>query len=244
VYHSNWIETVQRLRTRLTNLAFCNGYTIFALLALVIGCLFLLRQLAFFAYNQYAKATFMKPFYAKVALAQEYNNTLTLDNFVSRATTHASNAGSKGRRGWVENCTTPGTYFDYQAHTQLSGVRFCSYGYISYFWVNSLDAATIDHASQQMQSAGWTLQTDAAGQAVNKQRASSDVIGGYSFSRPDGVTASMMFISKQVELQNSGAFSGYPYWSFVKRTRDPHSFFIAVNVSYEVRMQGGRLLGN
>jgi len=70
------------------------------------------------------------------------------------------------------------------------------------------------------------------------------MIGGYSFSRPGGLTADMIFINKPVQLQNSGSFSAYPYWDFVTHTRDPHTFFLAVGISYNARMQGSQLLDN
>jgi len=158
------------IRARMAALVFRNWYTMAAATIMLVGVVILLKYAAFFVYNQYAQTTFMKPFYDKVALAEKYDEELPLSNFVSRATTHAVNTSSNGHQGWLENCSVPGTYFDYVANKQLQNVRFCSYEYISYFWVNTLDDTTISHASQQMQAAGWTLLDDAAGQAVNRQR--------------------------------------------------------------------------
>lgn len=232
----NWLPL------RLKLLIFRNKYTVIVAIILMVGLVTLVKYAVFFAYNQHARATFMKPFYDKVALAEKYDTELPLSNFVSRTTTHTVNTSSNGQSGWLENCSVPGTYFDYPANKQLSNVRFCSYGYISYFWVAVLDDSTISRAAQQMKTAGWTLLDDAAGQAVNRQRVDSTMLGGYSFSRPGGLMADMLFINKPQQLQNSGSFSAYPYWEFVTHTRDPHSFFLAVNVSYSVRMQGNQLL--
>lgn len=234
---------MNRLRTRLFSLVFRNPYTFIASCAIVLGGIILVQHLTFFAYNQYARATFMKPFYAKVALAEKYDQELPLANFVSRATTHDAAVSTKGQ-GWLENCTVPGTYTDYQTNRQLTDVRSCSYGYISYFWVNALDDTTIDQAAKEMQTAGWTLTDDAASQSVNKERAGTTMLGGYSFTRPDGITADMVFIDKSLQLQNSGSFSGYPYWDFVTSTSDPHNYFLAVDVMYSTHMQGDRLIGN
>lgn len=226
---------------RVASLVFRNWFTMLATVALLLGVVVLIRFVVYSWYNQYARSTFMKPFYDKVALAEHYSRDLPLDHFVSRATTHANETSGRGGLGWLQNCTVSGTYFD-QNHQQTNNVRFCSYGYISYFWVNALDDKTIDNAAQQMQAAGWTLTDDAESQTVNKERANSTLIGGYTFTRSGGLKAEMMFINKPMQLQNSDSFSAYPYWDFVNSTTDPHSFFLAVEVSYAARLEGDRLV--
>lgn len=226
------------------NLVFHNAFTPFIAIALLISGLFFMRYVAFVAYNQYARATFMKPFYEKVARAEQYNKELPLSHFVTRATTHAVETSGKGRQGWIENCTVSGRYFDYQSHKQLNSVRFCSYGYISYFWVNALDAPTIGQAMQQMQATGWASLDSIQNQATIRQNINTTQLASYAFSRSDGIKADMVFINKSLELQNSGSFSAYPYWDFVTHTKDPHNFFIAINVSYSAMMQGNQIVGN
>lgn len=239
--------TPNGFRARVVRLVFRNGFTVIATIVIVLGGLWVLKIATFAAvsaiYSQHAKATFMKPFYDKVAQAEQDSHKVPLANFVAHATTHAAETTGKGSSlNRLANCTVPGTYFNTQTNTTLQGVRTCSYGYISYYWVDALDDTTIDNATQQMQQAGWTLITNKQDQAIQKARANSNTLGGYTFTRNDGTTAEMDFINKSEQLQNSGGFSGYPFWNFVSHTSDPHAYFLAVNVSYEAQLQGTTLL--
>ena len=150
-----------------------------------------------------ARVTILNKFYQDVALADRYSRELPFDNLVAK-TESGENGGTnrRGRSNHFENCSSAGTYHNYDTGKTILGAITCTRNFVSYFEVDEFNVQSLVGVKQRMTALGWREVESEYGleyQVNSIENQTDGTIGGATFERGNNIKASMRFLTEGSE---------------------------------------------
>jgi hypothetical protein len=165
---------------------------------LVLSALIFLLALTLLA-EPIAKMTILKEFYQDVDTATAYSEQLGFNNFVTTIESNEGERAGRGPRGGsrhYENCSRAGTYHNYETNKTTEGAFVCSKNFMSFYWLENLEADTIGLMREDMIAKGWTETSTPYSLDDHIREIQDQVDGqsyGFTFRRSDAISADMFF---------------------------------------------------
>ena len=141
--------------------------------------------------------------------------------------------------GWrIAYCSGAGSYYDYATGKTLQNARTCQKGINRFYWLPTLNSATVTQEISALQQLGWIRIHDASDPdeillTTNDLLQGGDSDRGFMFRRNDGTYAQLIFWNRHGHDASYGSSDWCVYGpgcAALKRADAVHQYFMSVSI--------------